>query len=118
MKKEKPIIFNSEMVRAILEDRKTQTRRFKAYKVGDILWVRETWAKFEGAAGRGFIYKADKEHITPLELCIPDKWRPSIYMPRATARIFLEVKSVKEEKIQDITEKDARDEGVLTLYKP
>jgi len=58
--KERPIIFNGEMVRAILDGKKTQTRRVikllpksneKIYtkccpygKPGDRLWVRETWA--------------------------------------------------------------------------
>lgn len=81
---EKPILFNTEMVRAILDGRKTQTRRVirfpegttghlppsgakdyiywpggikrAPYKPGDTLWVRETWKQYTaGTAGPGLI---------------------------------------------------------------
>ena len=139
----KPILFNTEMVRAILDGRKTQTRRIvkpqpkkmavplfsnflvragicygckakPAYRPGDILYVRETWAKISDWATvdpsvgipDGFIYRAEW----------PDgedgpKWRPSIHMPKEAARIFLRVTDVRVERLQDITAKDAQAEG-------
>lgn len=44
--------------------------------------------------------------------CKPAKWRPSIHMPRWACRLVLDVKSIRAERLQDITEKDARAEGV------
>jgi hypothetical protein len=79
------------------------------YAIGQILWVRETWLM----ADDGFHYKAN---ATPesevLRKNYGYKWRPSIFMPREVARIFLEVKAVRVERVQDITEEDARAEGV------
>lgn len=132
----KPILFNTEMVRAILEGRKSCTRRavkpqppatsvirkrgcawdwsFWAdcdmghlmqmpYQPGDILWVRETWAK--SMAGT-FMYKADGKAI------MVERWYPSIHMPREAARIFLRVKEVSVEKLREISALSAMDEGV------
>ena len=156
----KPILFNTEMVRAILDGRKTQTRRVvksldglsfyraepseDAYEalgkwdffygwleggvmfdacvsvkapcsIGDILWVRETWGKltecdvfppYEPNEER-FIYRADigdPDHFQA-------KWHPSIHMPRDAARIFLRVKDVRVERLQEITPEQARAEG-------
>ena len=162
--KQRPIIFNTEMVRAILDGRKTQTRRmFKAQPhddwapfsknaewytptvidkhgfyqpandevfgvsdedcafvspfgtLGDQLWVREAMTKahwpdlhyvcggltagtgdedfdYRGAEYRGFI--------------------PSIHMPRWAARILLEVTAVRVERLNDISEQDAKAEGL------
>lgn len=133
MKKEKeesssrirPILFSGEMVRAILEGRKTQTRRivkmppqrfykqgekfegesgreYKPYaNVGDVFWVRETWQKVNDR----YIFKADS---------IADnfKWKPSIFMPREAARIFLKVTNIRVQRLQDISEEDAVKEGI------
>lgn len=149
----KPILFNTDMVRAILDGRKTETRRViklrydnthheiktdkygtrlieiqddvkgetfgiredgtswrkirpyiepKApYKKGDILYVRETWAQ---AAAHTFFYRADNSIQNIL-------WRPSIHMPKEAARILLKVKDVRVERLKDMTDKDALNEG-------
>ena len=142
---EKPIIFNTEMIKAILEGRKTQTRRTvnpqpkdgvrkspfypsgledlhgyqikPRYKVGDILYVREAWNKSEDWGeypddeedGEKIYYKAD----FPEDIWEEEKWRPSIHMPKEAARIFLKVTNLRIEKLQDITIKDAKSEGVI-----
>ena len=134
----KPILFNTDMVRAILEGRKTVTRRVVKFKTGqnpqwtgyipdgpvlygsnnipaskspyhpgDILYVRETWAR--SMAGT-YIYKATD---TPIIL---DRWRPSIHMPKDAARLFLRVTDVRAERLQDMRLIDCMKEGTqLTL---
>ena len=129
----KPILFNADMVRAILEGRKTVTRRvvkFKPgqnpqwtgyipdgpvlygsnnipaskspYHPGDILYVRETWAR--SMAGT-YLYKATD---TPIIL---DRWHPSIHMPKEAARLFLRVTDVLVERLQDIASGQIDAEG-------
>lgn len=125
---EKPILFNTEMVKAILDGRKTQTRRVckgqpqdgvtnpetmgykPPYRSGDILWVRETWAKDVGR----YMYKAnysDTEKFYMNGREIKMVWRPSIHMPRVAARLFLRIIGVRTERLQDMTEEDAICEG-------
>jgi hypothetical protein len=148
----KPILFNTEMVRAILDGRKTCTRRVVKtrrkdacgfyvtkrqdgsftgvyeydedermfenqliqYKLGDILYVRETWCGLpvnEAGHFRGhpiYYYRADGD-------LRPEGWRgawhPSIHMPKEAARIWLKVTDVRVERLQDITEDGAKAEG-------
>lgn len=119
---ERPMIFNTEMVRAILDGRKTQTRRIvknqslteeqlkncgKPCYPGDILWVRETWTVWSRTLGTmpAFHYKADGEDLVNV------KWHPSIHMPKEAARIFLRVTNVRCERLQNMTEDDAFLEG-------
>lgn len=130
--RELPILFSTDMVKAILEGRKSQTRRvvkgtplqwleeftpsFVADpennlcpygKVGDVLWVRERWMKL--------IHRdRESEYGYPTEVHSPEKlkWKPSIHMPKDIARIWLEVTDVRVERLQDINEEDAIEEGV------
>ncbi len=76
------------------------------YQSGDILWVRETFAPSNHPIHR-YAYKASIFN-TGLKM----KWKPSIYMPKAACRIFLEVTNLRVERLQNITEKDAVAEGV------
>ena len=133
-----------EMIRAILDGRKTVTRRVikpqpyaviqqenaqiwcghfvskdgkvlvdkPPYRPGDILYVRETWCKTDCfGLQNGYVYKANDNSILEQTGFVP-KWHPSIHMPREAARIFLRVTDVRVERLQDISEAQARDEGV------
>nr|BFD58945.1 hypothetical protein CKG001_10520 [Bdellovibrio sp. CKG001] len=175
--KERPILFNAEMVRAILDGRKTQTRRvvkvpqpmpgagFRVYqssngewffergdiqwatfkcpfgKPGDRLWVKETWGWFtpnwdgiewvpdrpfkevrEKKFGQGYvdgnlIWAADGSFAWADEDSMEERsaWKPSIHMPRWASRITLEIKSVRIERLQDISNDDAKSEGFDSL---
>lgn len=158
----KPILFSVEMVRALLDGRKTQTRRVISphkkfpndnicrpdmaffdhqvwfhgeyesvgvmvdapYSVGDLLWVRETWRGIvqinapwgpleEGVAR----YVPDRRFCKGVEFKAShvdndEPWQPSIHMPRWVSRLTLRVTNVRAERLQDISETDARAEGV------
>ena len=152
-----PILFNTEMVRANLDGRKTCTRRsvssrqflgmmpnkcknaapdeffkgkrmmfkpycdmtdaelimtaYKApYEPGDILYVRETWKK---APNGYYYYESWKRN----DIADVTKWKPSIYMPKEAARIWLKVTDVKVERLQDITIDEIRREGLEPRFK-
>ena len=137
--KERPMLFSAPMVRAILDGRKTVTRRIvKARDLewmdvhqglrepdnaercpygqpGDRLWVRETFARIDGQT-RPWIetdYQATYTNGDRLgdTLGIKKRWTPSIHMPRHASRITLEVTGVRVERLQDISEADAQAEG-------
>lgn len=85
-----------------------------AYNVGDVLWVRETFGQI--LSFDKFCYKADM----PLaDLTKPVLgWKPSIFMPKHACRIFLKVKSVRVERLQEINLYDIIKEGVqLDVFK-
>jgi hypothetical protein len=85
-------------------------------KVGDRLWVRETWLSAE-ADGQYYVkYAADygEAEAAVMGSCCGG-WKASIHMPRAACRILLEVASVRVERLQDISEADAVAEGVEQL---
>jgi hypothetical protein len=131
--KERSILFSGPMVRAILAGTKTQTRRgVKRLDVragmpqpendsllslcspygqpGDRLWVRETWAWFGcERLPCEVLYRADG-HTKLYDGY--GRWRPSIHMPRWASRILLEITDVRVERLCDISEADARAEGI------
>lgn len=110
MKTEKPIPFSGPMACAILDGKKTQTRRLSdRYNVGDVLWVREDLMRVGESCAA---YSSNHALISP---ALAWRWRgsklPAMFMPRCAARIFLKVASKKQERLLDITEADAIAEG-------
>ena len=81
---------------------------------GNTLWVRETWADSAqaGSPEPGIVYRATDPDWSEYSGW---KWRPSIFMPRSASRLTLRVTSVRVERVQDISEADARAEGVLRM---
>jgi hypothetical protein len=83
---------------------------------GDRLWVREAWCCDGDTGDRDpttVLYRADGEaHEQEIETHDGSPWRPSIHMPRWASRILLEITEVRVERLQDISEADARAEGV------
>lgn len=166
--KERGMIFNGEMVRALLDGRKTQTRRIvkgtdSAVKfckewningeevfvvlgekdhtgmnpvlgaiscpfgaVGNRIWVREAFRVHSRATDVAtLVYKAsernswtEQTHRVPVAVCnkpaTPEKWTPSLHMPRWASRILLEITDVRVERLNAISEEDAQREGVHT----
>lgn len=137
---DRPIIFSAPMIRALLDGRKTQTRRVlnpqpsgdglyydisaakRALKVckGDWLWVREACA-IVGNVDPGFVlyrangYEAECERHgfdKPLPRESDVRWRPSIHMPRWASRITLIVTDTRVQRLQEISEEDAIAEGI------
>jgi hypothetical protein len=129
------------MVRAILEGRKTQTRRIVkpsahvsindggiAYwgshcpygQPGDRLWVRETWRPMGDLARLAVHIGCDPDGVVAYKAdddgsnVLP--WRPAIHMPRWASRLTLEITNVRVERLQDISEEDAQAEGVKTVW--
>jgi hypothetical protein len=175
--KEHFIFFEDEMVRAILEGRKTQTRRvvkpqpflmdsgvwyqsetpgdrnnktglhyanenhmrrglpsdFCPYGQPSDLWVRETWATMcrvadptcecsdyeDVSRNHYFEYKADSGNPLPGDWPEEErhdsdcpKWKSSMFMPRIASRIQLKIVNVRVERVQEISQADAKAEGV------
>ncbi|WP_158811225.1 hypothetical protein [Beijerinckia sp. L45] len=90
------------------------------YAVGDRLYVREAWAPLDALThndpgstaliNRGF-YRADESTVDG-EI---SRWRPSIHMPRWASRLTLDVTDVRVQRLQDISEEDAKAEGCKTI---
>lgn len=150
-----PILFNTDMVRAILDGRKTVTRRLvkpqptkdmvhklgycvdgdkkdigkfgfgshecggnmlfvrMPYQIGDILYVRETWSEWTG----GYLYKAWHGPFPQPGQCSAMKWHPSLHMPKEAARIFLNVKDVRVERLQDICGRGTPQDHVTNIAR-
>jgi len=125
---EKPIPFSAPMVQAILEGRKSMTRRVIKpqskgimkipYHDGDRLYVREPLKRIDWADGiPGIAYAADDEPAW--DVTRPCRWvwknasLPSMFMPKALTRIWLDVTGVRVERVQEITPEDCYAEGIV-----
>lgn len=81
----------------------------------DVLWVRETHA---GDRWAGWVYKADHPDADLMMGDLDDgelqirEWTPSIHMPKDACRLWLRVKSIRAERVADISEEDAIKEGI------
>lgn len=143
--KERPILFSGPMVNAILDGRKTQTRRvvkpqgaILTDELARSLGVRPPETKNQpviacpyGAVGdRLWVRETWFSPPKPNNECIgfaadreypPDvvyRKRPSIHMPRWASRITLEVTGVRVERLQDISDADCVAEGCPGWYSP
>lgn len=86
-------------------------------KPGDLLWVRETHADLNNGLLNSepfFVYKADLEHPDQHG---PVTWKPSIHMTKSASRLWLMVEEIRVERLQDITEEDAKAEGCIQYEK-
>ena len=139
--REKGLIFNSEMVRAILDGRKTQTRRLVKFPVHDKnLGCELAGNELAGELSAGnylnsafgkpgdriwvretwnkygglLTYRADHDWIDDMrkETVCTAKWVPSIHMPRWASRILLEITDVRVERLNAISPEDAESEGL------
>ncbi|HRW55817.1 MAG TPA: hypothetical protein P5081_23340 [Phycisphaerae bacterium] len=100
---------------------------------GDVLWVREKWAETVAESGgcaviayaaggsrcvlashdgEGDPIGTDGECANPW---IPDdiRWKPSIHMPFWACRLFLRVKDVRVQRVQETSAKDIIAEGAV-----
>ena len=125
---EKPILFNAAMVQAILDGRKTQTRRVIKrlswdcrYAVGDLLWVKEKWrvsremdnAKPSEFSGWSVNYKDGRVCKAGFADTDWGRWRSPLFMPKWAARTWLEITRIRVKKVQDISPADSVREGVM-----
>jgi hypothetical protein len=81
--------------------------------VEDILWVRETFTKTKDGE---YIYRSDPMFHGMDNGDFAWSWTSPLFLPRKASRIFLEVKYVRIERLQDITEEDANAEGISRNY--
>lgn len=137
--KERPILFSGPMVRAIIEGRKTQTRRIIKPRNNNSIFVgwddefvlndeNKEWTLSECPYGYPgdrlwvretwakqlsgkYIYRADHQDWELADYTATGAWRPSIHMPRAACRILLQITDIRVERLQYISADDARAEG-------
>lgn len=137
----KGILFKESMFRAVIEGRKTQTRRIvtpqpderglrttntlfedwhgnKAkprYKVSEIVYLKEPY--IDDLTMNKVFYKfkpEDKKEIEEFQLpYIPNPWKNKLFMPSEVARYFIKIKNVRAERVAEISEEDAIAEGIV-----
>lgn len=123
---ERPILFSGPMVQAILEGRKTQSRkRIQSHRIHPhgAFWNHGAYEPVEIRDGIwSFRAKDDPSLCTaaggapvfkcPYGTAGSRLWvRETFFMPRRLSRITLRVVEVRVQRLQDITEADAKAEG-------
>lgn len=140
---DRPIIFSAPMIHAIQDGRKSQTRRVvrlcdcgwenslltywdnatqrlmlpcghlkrPIYQPGQGLWIRETFQLARNEQKEPIVvYAADGIELP--------QWKSPIFMNRQYSRIDLEITSVRVERLLDISEEDAKAEGMVPYSRP
>lgn len=114
----KKILFKPEMVRAILDGKKTQTRRIHAngkprFKVGDVVYVGEKYLPCfdEKNPKRSWARYTDDMNFRAFA---DYTWRSGMFMPEKYARIFLKITGVKKQLIKHMIREEAQAEGFRT----
>jgi len=116
----KNITFSTVMVQAILDGKKTQTRRI--IKISKKPFLGNFYHPFifkiekhECSISTSYAYDFIQKHAKYLVGDILWGWIPSILMPQKASRIFLKIVDVRVERVQDISMSDAIAEGVMAL---
>jgi len=156
----KGILFKPDMVRAIIEGRKTVTRRVESgltvlrpsygwdckglaangefwffnksitcnhiakprYQVGEVVYIKEAHRYIQNDGDPydfGIQYKSDsqvkwwRDNGNLMDYPIDEKWRSPLFLKELFARYFLKIVGVRAERVQEISEEDARAEGVI-----
>ena len=142
---DRPIIFSAPMILALLDGRKTMTRRlawrrdpkwgdarpvvghehdymlpsvWQRVKSGDKLWAKETFFHHREKykdSSTGFVDWVHYRATDEDDFLPGMKWTPSIYMPRVHSRLTLIVTAVKMERLQAISQTDAIAEGLIRV---
>ena len=138
--KQRPILFSTEMVQAILAGRKTQTRRvvkpqpieWLEHVSGDLFCDKHTSGilpkSFKCPYGKkgdvlwareAFCYNDDDGYSSEFSYKADHPtakgWKPSIHMPKDAARIWLRIKDVRVERLQSVSMRDAMHEGIESI---
>ena len=143
MNKQRPIIFSAPMIRAILNNQKSQTRRLVTNqhlkdfqlerapqkniqsspygKIGDGLWVKETWRvpkEFDDFRPSEVPIGALIEYRSDgkgVDVVAHGKWRTPLFMSRHFSRATIKITDLRIEYLTDCSEDDAKAEGMVDI---
>lgn len=147
----KGIMFKEDLFKAVLEGKKTQTRRvinnippqaeligmgitgyttfkmppgqrqvgvYPRYEKGETIYLKEPFFIGHHEFPNRIFYKYERNDLWVIDRDIrnranPNPWKNKMFMPEKSARYFIEITRVRVERLQDITEEDARTEGII-----
>lgn len=107
-----PYAADRRMVNNNVGSRKNDCGYTPRYRVGETVYIKEAWC--EDYTGEKIYYKLDGgESPGPKGF-----WRSPLFMPAWAARTFSKILSVEAKRLQDMTEADARAEGIFSVHLP